>query len=555
MGGYFNEGVLYEWDDERDLKLLEKYKIWICDRKETTRCFTPFDLWMIQHNYDLHAIGYAAEYFAIPDCKGCDWRCKDGWLYVTTNPTTEEERKQREPKFRERLQPWIEDFGKEYHKGIEELMPRYNQLKALDMEKLEDWQLKDAFEDWQHVYRRATNLHFIWMFAFCEVYALFDATCQRLLSIDKYHPMFIDLLGGFDHKILQTDRELFRLGKRAKELGLEATFKEIPDSDKLYSKLGLTQAGKTWLGELREFVNEYGWRTIGNWDAGNSSWYEKPSMALQSIRGFMAAPTYLVDEARQGLIEKREKAEREVIARVPANEKDAFVKLMRAAQWAGVCDEEHVFYAENYGTGLARYVTKEIGKRFAAAGVIDDPQDLYYMFPEEIEPRMINKYSAKKMVAERKKQHVEFRKAEPEPFIGDPTKLGDVVMANSLLRSTIAPFPRVRPELKADLYGTVSAPGVVEGVVSLIKDESEFDQFKPGNILVAIETSVAWTPLFNMAKAIITDVGGVLSHSAIMGREYGIPVISGCVEGTKKLRTGMKVKVDGDVGVVYILGQ
>lgn len=555
MGGYCNEGVLYQWDEDRDLKLLDKYKVWICDRKETTRCFTPFDLWMIQHNYDNHAIPYAAEYFAIPDCKGCDWRLKDGWLYVTTNPTTEEERREREPKFKERIQPWIEDMAAEYHKGVDEIVARYNKLKELDMEKLEDWQLKDAFEEWQHVYRRATNWHFIWMFAFCEVYAMFDATCKRLLGIDKYDPLFNDLLGGFDHKILETDRQLFRLGQRAKELRLEQLFNETPDDEQLYAKLGSSEAGNTWLKELRAFADEYGWRTVGNWDAGNPSWFEKPVLTFPAIRRFMAAPTYLVDEARKGLIERREKAEKEVLARVPENEKADFIKLLRAAQYAGVVDEEHVFYAENYGGALARYVTKEIGKRFAAAGAIDDPSDLYYMLPEEIEPRIISKYSAKKLVSERKKQHKEFRAADPEPFIGDPSKLGDVVACNSLLRSTIAPFPRVRPELKADLYGTVSTPGVVEGIANVIRDESEFGQFQPGSILVAIETSVAWTPLFNMAKAIITDVGGVLSHSAIVGREYGLPVISGCVEGTKKLRTGMKVRVDGDAGVVYILEQ
>lgn len=70
MNGYYNEGVLYEWDNERDMALLEKYKVWICDTKETIRCFTPFDLWMIQHNYDNHGISYAADYFSDPETKG-----------------------------------------------------------------------------------------------------------------------------------------------------------------------------------------------------------------------------------------------------------------------------------------------------------------------------------------------------------------------------------------------------------------------------------------------------------------------------------------------------
>ena len=391
------------------------------------------------------------------------------------------------------------------------------------------------------------------MFAFIEIYSMFEDMCKELIQIDRNDRLFNDMLGGFDHIILQSDREMFRLGRRAKELGLEPVFKETPNDEKLLAKLKLTEAGKEWLEELRKFVNEYGWRTIGNWDASNPTWVEKPSMTLPAIRRFMAAPSFVRDSALKRLINNRKKAEKEALSRVPANKRNDFTKLMKSAQWAGLCDEEHVFYTENYGAGLARYVTKEIGKRFAKAGAIDDPQDLYYLLPEEIEPRIMAKYSAKKLVAARKKEHAEFRKLEPEPFIGAPEKFGEVIANSPLLRGTIAPFPRVRPELKADLYGTVSTPGVVEGVANIIMTENDFDKFVPGSILVTIETSSAWTPLFNIAKAVVTDVGGVLSHAAIIGREYGLPVISGCIEGTKKLKTGMRVKVDGDAGVVYIL--
>ena len=122
-----------------------------------------------------------------------------------------------------------------------------------------------------------------------------------------------------------------------------------------------------------------------------------------------------------------------------------------------------------------------------------------------------------------------------------------------MIRSCVAPLPRVRPELGADLYGTTSTPGIVEAEVNVIVNEDEFTKFKPGNIIVTIEASSAFMPLFNMASAVITDAGGILSHAALLGREYGLPVVAGCIEATKKLKTGMKVKVDGDVGTVYIL--
>ncbi|MFH1491523.1 MAG: PEP-utilizing enzyme [Pseudomonadota bacterium] len=553
MSGYYTEGVLVNWDDERDLALTERYKVWVIDRKETVRSPTPFDLWMLQYNYDNRGLQYGHEYFAVPECKGFDCKLKDGWVYDGALFTTPEERKERESKFKKRIAPWIEDFGKEYNKGVDELMGLYEKFKALDMEKLEDWELVEAFEDWINLYRRGASLHMVWMLAYCKIYEMFEEICKEVIQMDRNDPLFNDLMAGFDHKILQTDREMFRLGVRARELGLEPLFQDAPNDEELLSKLQQSDAGKQWSEQFREFLNEYGWRTIENWDAGHPTWIEKPSQVLPSIRRFMSRPVFALDEARPKLIERREKAEKEVLSRVPADRKDEFTKLMKAAQWSSIIDEEHPFYTENFGNALARVVTKEIGKRFAKAGIIDDPQDLYYMLPEEIGVRILGRYPAQKLVSIRKKQHAEFRKANPVHFIGDATKLQEVVASSPMLRTTVVPMPRVRPELKADLYGTVSTPGVAEGVVNVLLSEEDFDKFEPDSILVTVETSSVWTPLFNIAKAVVTDVGGILSHSAILGREYGLPVISGCIEGTKKLKTGMRVRVDGDQGVIYIL--
>ncbi len=553
MSGYSTEGVLVNWNEERDMALLERYKVWILDRKETVRSPTPFDLWMLQYNYDNIGLQYGHEYFCVPECRGFDCKLKDGWVYDGTLFTTEEERKERTAKFEERIAPWIEDFGREYKRGVDEVMALYEKNKAIDVENCEDFELSDAFDQWVWLYRRAGNLHMVWLLAFCKIYEMFEEMCKELVGIDRNDRLFNDLMAGFNHKILQTDREMFYLGAKARERGLEPLFEEIPDDEELLVALADSENGRVWLAAFHEFLDEYGWRTVENWDASHPTWIEKPSQVLPSIRRFMMVPVFALDEAQPRLVEARTKAEQEVLSRVPDDEKGDFTKLMKAAQWSSVVDDEHPFYAENYGNALARRVTKEIGKRFASQGIIDDPQDVYFLLPEEISVRILGRFPAHDLVAKRKEEHKRFRRAEPELFIGDITKLGEVIASSPMLRSTQQPHPRVRPELNADLYGTVSTPGVVEGVVKLLRSEEDFDKFEPGDILVTVETSSVWTPLFNIAKAIVTDVGGILSHSAILGREYGLPVISGCVEGTKKLKTGMRVRVDGDVGVVYIL--
>jgi pyruvate,water dikinase len=366
-------------------------------------------------------------------------------------------------------------------------------------------------------------------------------------------PLFSDLMAGFEQIMMKGDRGLFKLGVRARELGLEPLFNETRDNEELYAKLEQIDAGRTWLKELGDHLWVYGWRSAENWDCGRPSWVEKPSLSFPSIKRFMARPTFLADELRPSLIAKREAAEKEVLSRVAEGKRQGFLKLMKAAQRCGPIDQDHVFYCEHYGNALARKVTKEVAKRFVAQGVIDEPDDIYNLMPDEISFRILGRYPAHELVAIRKRQHAEFRAADPEPYIGDPTAIPWALASSPMLRATVASFPRVRPELGADLYATVSTPGVAEGEVCVLRDATDFEKFRPGAILVANLTNTAWTPLFSFAKAIVVDVGGVLSHSAVLGREYGIPVLAGCEQATKKLKDGMRVRVDGDLGAVWIL--
>ena len=541
----------WEFNEARDLVT---HKVWVTDRKETLRTITFLDYWMLFQYANGFAVG--ADYFQLPSARGADWRDKDGWILVSVKPTTEEEQQQREPEFRKRIAPWIEDFGKQYRKYVDELNEMIAKIKAVDTEKATDWDLKRVFEDWVEFYIYAAEVHFIWMYAWAIMLTQFENACKELLGIDKHGRLFNDMMGGADHKLLQTDRGLWHLARQAKELGLEALFQSTTDNRKLLTKISQEgKKGEKWLADLREFNKEYGWRTVGNWDIGTPSWVEDPTLTFPAIRAFMEQSAFAVDEHRQRLVKAREAAEKEALSRIPEDSKEWFAKLMKAAQWSSVVGEEHIFYCENYGNALGRLVTKEVGKRFTQAGLLDNPLDICYLTPEEIAIRIILRFDARDVVKIRKQQHTEFRKVEPPPFFGNPEAIPETFARDPALSLAVVPIPRVRPELKADLYGTTAAPGVAEGIAHVIMSEEQFHEFKPGEILVTLETSAAWTPLFGMAKAVITDVGGAASHAALLGREYGLPVISGTVEGTKKIKTGMKVKADGDLGVVYILNK
>ena len=102
------------------------------------------------------------------------------------------------------------------------------------------------------------------------------------------------------------------------------------------------------------------------------------------------------------------------------------------------------------------------------------------------------------------------------------------------------------------IKGIGASPGRVVGIGRVIHDPGEFNQMQPNDILVAKITTPAWTPLFALASGVVTDVGGLLSHSSIVAREYHIPAVLGTGVATERIHSGQRITVDGDRGVVTI---
>jgi pyruvate,water dikinase len=124
---------------------------------------------------------------------------------------------------------------------------------------------------------------------------------------------------------------------------------------------------------------------------------------------------------------------------------------------------------------------------------------------------------------------------------------------NPMIQRVWDSFPGMigaRPSANALVSGVPASPGRATGPVRVIRGPDEFDDLLTGEILVAPVTAPAWTPLFARAAAVVTDVGSAAAHASIIAREYGIPAVVGCGDATARLRTGMRVTVDGTTGNV-----
>jgi pyruvate,water dikinase len=235
---------------------------------------------------------------------------------------------------------------------------------------------------------------------------------------------------------------------------------------------------------------------------------------------------------------------------------------MRLAQQAGVHSESHIYYCEDYAYSLTRRALLELGRRYTKAGAFDAPDDIFFFLPEEMHKILFSpqSFDMRPMVAERRKEHERWHKKPNPPFLLKDGYTPDMVMpfltrlANPVFwKAVLGGKRKAGPEIKADLYGQVGSPGVAEGIAKVILDEAELFKVEEGDILVAANTGISWTPVFNLIQGAVVDMGGSLAHAAVVGREFGIPVVTNTLFGTQRIKSGQRIRVDGNMGVVYYL--
>ncbi len=192
----------------------------------------------------------------------------------------------------------------------------------------------------------------------------------------------------------------------------------------------------------------------------------------------------------------------------------------------------------------------------ALAGLGDE---VFFLTVDELVTVLSGDTSSVAQISVRRELHEKYKALPPLPrwirgrfdplqWAADPNRRIDVYDPH-------APVSAVAPSLDSVIKGHPGSAGRVEGIVRRIDSPEEGDQLQPGEILVTGSTNVGWTPLFPRLAAVVTDIGGSLSHAAIVARELGIPAVVGCGDATLRLKTGDRVQVDGGAGIVRLEAQ
>lgn len=406
---------------------------------------------------------------------------------------------------------------------------------------------------------------------FRQLWAIHFRTVQpAYLAISLFDELYRDLFGsggafgayrltqGLDNLTVKAGRELWRLSRRARSNPEARRVLETEAASDVIPALERTVEGREFLTEFQAYLAVYGERGGEFFEFADKSLLEEPTPLIKSLKDFVGQPDRDVDAELAAAAEERERLVDETRAALqgyPEPVRGQFEMLLRAAQAGTVISEDHSFYIDYKGNYQVRRVLLEAGRRLVEAGTIESTDDVFMLDLEELrhslaDPAAIDRRS---VVVERRAEMERFSRVTPPPALGTlpPGSPPDNPMSRANTRFFGGPPPpQTEPGL---LRGNPGSPGKVVARARVLHNLSDSTRLRPGEVLVAETTAPPWTPLFASAAAVVTDTGGVLSHCAVVAREYRIPAVVGIGTATTVIRDGQLIEVDGDAGTVRIL--
>ncbi|KAG0003578.1 hypothetical protein BGZ65_001561, partial [Modicella reniformis] len=339
----------------------------------------------------------------------------------------------------------------------------------------------------------------------------------------------------------------------------------------LLARLSVTEPGKLQppvqvvadvLAMILEFLDSYGFRCINELKLEEKDLNDDPAFVIEAISGYIRTKAYEVEDLDTREQQIRAAAEELVHRKLKGTQLKIFLWLLRNTRRV-VKHRENLRFARSKVFGVMRRIFRGMGCQLVQLGALDTEQDVFFLTTDELMSYVDGRAVSRDLKALTKLRKSEFEgyladaNAPPERFVTRgaagvymwyPHILADLDLLKESEDLNGPPEPGV-------LKGVSCCPGVVEGVVRVVKDISETKDLN-NEILVTARTDPGWVPLYPMCSGLLIERGSLLSHSAVVARELGLPTIVGISGGLmKRLKTGMRIKMDAGKGKVYILDE
>jgi pyruvate,water dikinase len=522
------------------------------------RGLTPLGLIWNEDGYNW-GTQFAAENLPLPPGRGLVSRIAGIHTYASPidvqSPYEIGERAQR---MGPRLGEFLANFDEIWASRRDEVERGWQHFVAMDPANMSLPELSTMLKEARAYHKRAFEIHFEIMYPLLVNYLGFYGMCAEMgLDVSQIGKF----LQGYDTKIMETDRELWKLTRAAKQAGLAEVFATTPASE-LASKLdAMGGAGSAWMTQFRDFLQVYGYRTEGSCDVALPSWIEDPTPALGTIQSFIAKEEeHDFEKALAAAIEERETAIDEARSKLTAEEQTAFDAGVASCQAANFpwWQDDHNYYIDLKVSLPMRWAARAIAEKTGA----DQPDDGLFLFWPELTAVADGEKSMDSLKSIVKARHDYFdywherRPSMPKVLGTIPEAVTDPVLIEifGLNQHFLTAIQAAGSDSDVKtLTGVPASKGKARGRARVFNNADNLHTLEPGDILVCESTSPNWTPAFAKIAGCVCDGGGMLSHAAIVGREYGVPTVTAVGLGTVVIAEGDEVEVDGDTGTVTVI--
>jgi pyruvate,water dikinase len=568
-----------------DRREFEESRFWFADLQHWPTVFKPFDTITVE--FAIKCLGqYNTRHLLIPPANGIDYRVHNGYVYMSPVPVPEDQIPGRVPQFTERAghyfanwTPLLENWETKVRRVIAD-------LDALEFEPLPEVVPIEWIKEGRGLdntfalaanYNRAIELcyeafqyHFEFLNLGYVAYLDFFTFCKEVL------PGVADLgiakmVQGIDVVLFRPDEELRKLARLAVELGVADALTRGGVEDAL-AAVAAAPGGAEWIAAWEAAQDPW-----FNFSSGNGMystdrvWLDHLEIPLGFVRDYVGRlqAGEEIERPTEQIRAERDRITAEYRELLPDDEARAvFDEKLGLSRLVFPYVEDHNFYIEHWSLSIFWRKIRRLGQVLADAGFWKEADDIFYVRRDELQQVIFDygngwgvgvepmgPYYWPAEIARRKKIIAALELKAPVPAMNEPPAVVTepfTIMLYGITSEAVSGWLNAGADT-GHLGGMAASPGVVEGVARVVGGAEDLDQIQQGEVLVTRITAPSWGPVFGRIAATVTDIGGMMSHAAIVCREYGLPAVTGVGSATTAIRTGQRVRVDGNNGTVTIL--
>jgi len=571
-----------------DRRQEEENKLWFYNGMHAPEAVHPFDTIGFEAGY-LGIGEMSSRMFCIPPALGIDFRFLNGRLYISPTAVGDPKKiEERAKLFERRAGYYFQNWPQFYEEWREKVKREIEQLKAIrfpELPEVEDEQLvferkgygtsQEVFEAYHRLLEsifRIWQIHMeIVMIGFAAYFTFYEFCKKAFPEISDQ--AITRMVGAIDVSMFRPNDELKHLAKRAVELGVDSYFRPEANVRETFEALERSEAGRAWLEEWRRSSDPWFYMNTGDgFHHHHRAWVDDPGAVFGILCDYVAKVKR--GESLERDIEGRRRDRDQITEGYRAllqteEDRKAFDELLGLVRNVYYSIEDHKFYVEHWYQSVFWNKVRELGALFVRQGFFQDVEDIFYLHWSEVHQALMDLLLSwtigapargpvywPPIIARRRELMGKLRAWNPPPALGTvPEAVVDpaVVMLWGITPDRLRAWLEPEKAEEKVLRGFAASPGVVEGPARVVLSVDQLHEVQEGEILVCSVTEPSWAPVFSRIRATVSDIGGMMSHAAIVAREYGIPAVLGTGSATKRIRTGQRIRVDGDAGTVTLL--